>query len=262
MKRSVLILTAIFALALPAASGASPGAGPWAGYVDVARRDGPQRYQFTFIRTAFTVPTLSCFAQETGADSVALWAGMDGFAALRETSDLEQTGVWGTCSGLAPKPGEWMSPGWHAFTETVPKAPTYLKDRVRPGDQIVASVTFYQQQGRFGFALFDMTRGWRETSYASCPVHTCPRDGVEVVTEDPSLGARRLLLSVFGTVHYSSTMVALANGQSGTLSTKQPYWTGNALQITASNTNFTTLATTSALSAGGSAFSTSFQPTS
>jgi Peptidase A4 family len=121
------------ALAAPAAARAEAGGQAsvstnWAGYVASPLPSAGSR--FRDVSGSWRVPSVKCTAGHE-ADS-AVWVGLGGYS--ERSRALEQVGSDADCT----RSGQAVYYSWY---ELLPAAPVSLKLRVRPGDELAASVT-------------------------------------------------------------------------------------------------------------------------
>ncbi|MFF7992420.1 G1 family glutamic endopeptidase [Kitasatospora xanthocidica] len=180
---------------------------------------------FTSVSATWTEPRATCNSTN---DLYAPWVGIDGYG----SSTVEQTGVATDCSSGSP-----VNQAWY---EMYPAGPVYLSTSSYPvsaGDSISASVT-YAGSNRYTLKLTDSTRGW---TYTTTKTLTAQRTSAEVIIESPTGSYPN-----FGTLSFTSATV---NGTS--LGSYGPV----ALDPSA---NGTYEARTSALTAGGTAFTDTY----
>jgi hypothetical protein len=160
----------------------------WAGYA-AAGANGT----FTSVSSSWTQPAGHC---TSGNQYAAFWIGLDGYT----SGTVEQTGSEVDCA--------WRTPRYYAWYEMYPGGSVTFPNRVSPGDQFAASVT-YQGSGRFRLVLKDTTKGWTQT--VSAALAGAALSSAEVIAEAPCCTAHggALPLTNFGTVSFSS---ATANG--------------------------------------------------
>ena len=162
----------------------------WSGYAVAGSR-------FTSVSSSWTEPTATC--SSTAYSS--FWVGLDG-----DTSNsVEQTGTDADCSGRTPQ--------YYAWYEMYPKYPVNLRNTVRPGDHLTASVTT-NGSGTFTLTISDSTQGWNYSTQQK--LKSAKLASAEVIAEAPSSSSGVLPLANFGTVSFSG---AGANGSLLTSST-------------------------------------------
>ena len=180
---------------------------------------------FTSVSASWTEPAASC---NSSNDLYAPWVGIDGYG----TSTVEQTGVASSCSSSS---GSATDQAWY---EMYPANPVYLSTSSYPvsaGNVISASVT-YAGSSKYTLKLTNSTRGWTYTTTKT--LSSARRESAEVIIESPTGD-----YPDFGTVNFTSATV---NGKD--LGAYSPV----AMDP---SSNGITEAHTSALSAGGTAFS-------
>jgi hypothetical protein len=216
----------------------------WAGYVAT---DGPYRA----ITASWTVPTMSC----TGASSSysAIWIGIDGVG----SSTVEQDGIDANCQAGLPRYNAWYEMfGDNAVnggSEVQLPTSDYL---VAAGDTIIAGVS--RVGTTWNFLLTDTTQGWTFSDAVLAPQPTPKQASAEWIVERPQVCTSSCALSPlsnFGTMVFHGA-TATTNAGDETLAGLSP--TAFALASPAG----TTLATPSAIAAGGKSFSVDWQAAS
>ena len=184
---------------------------------------------FTSVSASWTEPAASC---NSSNDLYAPWVGIDGYG----TSTVEQTGVASSCSSSS---GSATDQAWY---EMYPANPVYLSTSSYPvsaGNVISASVT-YAGSNKYTLKLTNSTRGWTYTTTKT--LSSAKRESAEVIIESPTGD-----YPDFGTLNFTSATV---NGTD--LGAYGPV----AMDP---SSNGITEAHTSALTAGGTAFSDTWQ---
>jgi hypothetical protein len=153
----------------------------WAGYAAAG-----QAGTFTSVSSSWTQPAVTCGAQQTFSS---FWVGLDGDG----TQSVEQTGTEADCDGATAAYSGWF--------EMFPNAPVFYDKPVRPGDDMVASVTA-EGAGVFMLTLFDMTQNWSEITEQNSNVATLA--SAEVIAEAPTSDGQIEPLSNFGTVNFAA----------------------------------------------------------
>jgi len=200
----------------------------WGGYA--ASRRG---VRFRSIRATFFVPYLDC-ASTPDAQS-AHWVGLDGL----RNSTVEQTGISADCNGA--------SPSYRAWYEMVPEPPVFQRITIRPGDAIVASVSYSRRAAKFTLRLADATNGRHFSHTGACPARaTCPRGAAEAISEPPLGAAGYLPLANFRAGEYDSVLVTDQAGHRGGL--RGSHW--DTTKITTVNQGGAVLDRPTALHAG------------
>jgi Peptidase A4 family len=188
----------------------------WAGYV--ALSSAHSRTRFSSVSGSWREPQASCSAGVRAYSAV--WVGLGGYA--RGARSLEQVGTDADCarSGVAQ---------YSAWYELLPAAPVDLELRVRPGDELVASVTVRRRDATLRLA--DLTSGAR----MSITKHAARVDAssAEWIVEAPSACAGTsactiLPLADFGEVAFSA---ASATARSHTGPIGDPGWSASALEL-------------------------------
>jgi hypothetical protein len=245
------------ALGTAAAQGATVSTN-WAGYVALPSTSAGS--DFTSVSGTWQQPKATCSAgHETYS---AAWVGLGGYNAGAKA--LEQVGADADCaqSGGAT---------YKAWYELLPAAPINLKMKVRPGDEMSASVTV--EGHGVTLRIRDLTSGARFTITKRAA--SVDRSSAEWIVEAPSVcvsedSCQPLPLTNFGDVVFSSA-TATARGHTGTIS--DPAWSATALELQQSTftglgvgavtrttpTRTLIAATPSALTASSRGFSVSWQ---
>jgi Peptidase A4 family len=209
-------LAAGAALATAPASAAVSVSSNWAGYA-VTRAAGASSH-FSSVSGSWTQPSASC---SIGNDSYsAVWVGLGGFS--NSAHGLEQIGTEADCtrSGAA---------AYSTWLELVPATPVDLKLKVRPGDQVAASVTVAGHG--VTMRIRDLSTG---ASFASTRRMSDPDvSSAEWIVEAPSVclgtnSCATLALTNFGTVTFSSAS-ASAGRRTGPID--DPDWSATELEL-------------------------------
>ncbi|MFE9427316.1 G1 family glutamic endopeptidase [Kitasatospora sp. NPDC006697] len=195
----------------------------WAGYSATGQR-------FTSVSASWTQPAATCTDTDTWSS---FWVGLDGDG----SDSVEQTGTEADCSGGTPVYSSWY--------EMYPAYPVNYNDPVAAGDHFDAAVTT-DGRGTFTLKLTDATQGWSHTVRKN--LRRAKLASAEVIAEAPSTMAGPLPLTDFGTASFDS---ATANGH--------PLGSFKPDGITMAKQDKTVLATTSPLSADGTAFSVTWR---
>jgi hypothetical protein len=185
----------------------------WAGY---AVTGGP----FTSVVGTWTQPAVKC---SSGDQYSAFWVGLDGYS----SSTVEQTGIEADCDGRTAEYSAWY--------EMYPAYPVTYTNVVKPGDTIVASVTFSGTE-TYTLTVQDTTEGWTKTTVKEAS--GLARSSAECVVEAPYDGSV-LPLADFGVFNFASCDV---DGE--------PISRINPVQIQMTTSSGAPEATTSALSGG------------
>jgi hypothetical protein len=238
--------------ASPAALASSTTSANWSGYA--AHRTG---VRFRSVSGEWRVPTASCAAGSVGYSSI--WVGLGGYSL--NSSALEQTGSEADCT----RSGQARYFAWY---ELVPAAPRSLSLGVRPGDLMRASVSAAATQ--VTIAVSDLTdrRAFRRTFHPSQLDLTSAEWIVEAPSECTGAGqCFALPLADFGQASLFAARATTTAGRAGAITS--PWW--NSTEITLvphSSRLFADMADPpgeaipSALTAGGSTFTVSYQPIS
>lgn len=238
--------------AAPAALANSTSSANWSGYA--VHRTG---VRFRSVSGEWRVPTVSCTPGAVGYSSV--WVGLGGYSL--SSSALEQTGSEADCtrSGRAH---------YFAWYEMVPAVPHSLSLTVRPGDLIRASVSAAGHQ--VTIAVSDLTAG--RTFRRSFHPSELDITSAEWIVEAPSecTGAGQcfaLPLADFGQASLSAANATTTAGRDGAITS--PWWNSTEITLVPHSTRlFANMAEPpgeaipSSLTAGGSAFTVSYQPIS
>jgi hypothetical protein len=191
----------------------------WSGYAESRSASS--------ISAQWTVPQVS--ATPSPAYS-ADWIGIDGYS----NSDLIQTGT----ESDAVNGGEQ----YDAWTEILP-APETERFAVSPGDQMSASITELSS-GTWQVTISDTTSG---RGYSADMSYSGPADSAEWIVERPEVNGTLSNLANFGTTAFSNAVV---NGAGPALTSSE--------EIVMVSSSGTPLATPSAPSSSGNAFSVAY----
>jgi Peptidase A4 family len=250
--RSLAIAAGGLLWAAPAALASSTTSVNWAGYA--VHQAG---VRFRSVTGEWRVPKPNCTGGSPGYSSV--WVGLGGYS--ETSSALEQTGTEIDCqrSGQAH---------YFAWYELVPAAPHSLSVPVRPGDLMRASVKVSGRRVTIAVSNLTERRTYRRTFSASKLNLTSAEWIVEAPSECTGSGACFTLpLADFGSASVSAARATSTTGRTGavasglwtfteiTLVPHGPRFIGNMLEQSGE-------AVPSALTAGGSAFTVSYQPAS
>ncbi len=171
----------------------------WAGYA--AARHGTT---YRSVRAAFFVPYADC--QRTPGAYSSHWIGLDGLG----SSSVEQLGVAAGCSGSRPQ--------YYAWYEMYPKPVSGIFG-VKPGNAIVASVSYQASSRKFVLTLRDLTTGRKFTRSEKCAARACPRSSAEVISEAPSNTKGKILpLADYRAESFSGVTLTSGAGHRGGLS--------------------------------------------
>lgn len=188
----------------------------WAGYV---ASPSPQvGSRFEGVSGSWRLPSVTCTPGHV-TDS-AVWVGLGGYS--EGSHALEQVGTDADCTGS----GRAVYSSWF---ELLPAAPVDLKLRVRPGDELSASVRVRHQ--RVTFSIQDLSSG--EHFRTSRRVGAIDASSAEWIVEAPSVCPHGdecaiLPLANFGQVSFS-TATASVGGHSGPVT--DPDWVAVALEL-------------------------------
>jgi hypothetical protein len=194
-------LVAVLAASASAASAASVSSN-WAGYVAAPHANAGSR--FSSVSGTWQQPVATCSAGREAFS--AAWVGLGG--ASERAGALEQVGTDADCSHAG-------HPAYSAWYELIPAGPVNVPIRVRPGDQLSASVTV--RGHRVTLRLRDLTSGARFTTTRH--VSEVDASTAEWIVEAPSIcivSCGQLPLTDFGSVVFSSA-TATAGAHTGTL---------------------------------------------
>jgi hypothetical protein len=196
---------------------------------------------YTSVSASWTVPTVSC--STTANAYSAMWVGLDGDG----SSSVEQTGVSADCDN-----GAAQYSAWYEFYPSSAVTLDAAKYPVSAGDKITASVRYDASTEGYTLVLRDATQGWTDTTTGTADLGT--NASAEVIAEAPTdANTNRVVpLADFGTVAFTDVTV---NGAAvGSDSSAQ------AIDIADDSTQ-SILATTSALTTDGSAFTVTWKGT-
>lgn len=185
----------------PAASGATLVSDNWSGYV--ARTSATVR-SFRTVFGSWTEPSATCTAGREAFSAV--WVGLGGYRS--DATGLEQIGTEADCTRAG-------AARYSAWFELLPAASSAVRMRVRPGDQMKASVTVIGHDATL--RINDVTTG----AAFSKTVRLTSRDvtSADWIVEAPSVcssegSCHTLALADFGTASFTGA-TATANGRTG-----------------------------------------------
>jgi Peptidase A4 family len=205
----------------------------WAGYADTATGG------VTYVSGMWIVPSLNC--PKRGTSYVAIWVGIDGYT----SSSVEQTGTMGVCSHGAATYSAWY--------EFYPSPSYSFSVTVKPGDSILASVTY--SSGQYTVSL-SVNGGTAQTQSAT--VSAAQGSSAEWIVERPALctvtSCRLTTLANFGSTGFSSASATIG-GSSGTISATG--FSDVAITMVGGSSG-PVLAQPSPLSSGGASFSVAY----
>jgi hypothetical protein len=213
----------------------------WDGYFATAPNDGTD---FTAVSATWKQAAVTCSgsAQEWGG----FWVGMDGWW----NDVVEQGGSEAQCVNGSPEYNVW----WEMF----PFNSIQTGFSINAGDTIHASVTYVSSSQMFDIVVKDVTSNQTLTENTPCESDQdgCPRTSADIISEDiTNLGSGGLFpLPDYGTETYSSASVTNTSGHTGSLSDSA--WNlGEVTEVSGGVTK----QTTSALSSGGTSFTTTWK---
>jgi hypothetical protein len=252
----VLALAAVPALAAaPAASADTSESSNWAGYA--IHRSG---VTFTKVLGTWTQPRATCTPGDPTYSSV--WVGIGGYS---ETSNaLEQIGTEADCTVA----GRARSTAWY---ELVPAPSRTTKLTIDAGDRLRATVTVLDE--KVTLTLDDLTR---HRSFTKA-VHDADLDvtSAEWIVEAPSVcptasqqSCQTLPLADFGSTGFTAARATATSGHAGAIDDR--HWTTTRITLAEGGRHFIgadgpagqamlVTAVPSTLTAGGSAFSVTYQ---
>jgi hypothetical protein len=217
----------------------SGGSMNWAGYVSAVKKTG-----VTCVEGSWIQPTVTC--PRTGHQAVAIWIGIDGFAAntlgIPSTDVLVQIGTQVTCTN-----GVAVHDAWH---EILPGEPNEVPIAavIHAGDHMSAKISY--TDGRFTLVLFDADAEGLYSLTAAAP--GAPRKTAEWIVEAPSTdcpgSCAPLPMPKFGSVRFTGAFVTIA-GQRSSISDAS--WSTVKLKMVRTGV---TRATVSSLTSGGTSF--------
>jgi hypothetical protein len=242
----------------PPAAGATTISSNWAGYLAVPRTGAGAR--FGSVSGAWRQPGAKC--SPGGESYSATWVGLGGYS--EASSALEQIGTDADCN----RSGGAEYSSWY---ELLPEGPVNLKLKVRPGDELSASVTV--RGHGVTLRLRDLSTGARFTK--TLRASTIDDSSAEWIVEAPSVCAssdscETLPLSDFGRVAFASATATLAGH---TAPIPRGDWSDSALElrqgpfhriggragVRAQPARTVTVATTSTVSRSTGAFAVTWQ---
>jgi hypothetical protein len=247
---AALTVAVMLAIAAPSALADTASSSNWAGYA--VHRAG---IRFTRVSGAWRQPTATC---TTGRQTYsALWVGLGGFS--ESSNSLEQIGSEVDCTAS----GQVSSSVWY---ELVPAPSRPIRMRVRPGDELLASVTV--SGTRVAMLLDDDSthRSFRRTFQMSAPDVSAAEWIIEAPSECVSQSTCQTLpLANFGSATFASAQAQAVGGHAGTIS--DPFWDQTQIKLTPGGRRFVAnngagptagAAAPSALTVNGSSFKVKF----
>lgn len=233
----------------PAALATSTTSANWSGYA--AHRAG---VRFHSVTGEWRVPTPDCVAGSPGYSSI--WVGLGGYS--ERSTALEQAGTEIDCT----QSGKAHYFDWY---ELVPAAPQSLSLGVKPGDLMRVSVTASGR--RVTIVVSDLTdrRTFRKSFYPSKLDTTSAEWIVEVPSECTSSGrCFTLPLADFGQASLFAARATTTAGGAGAITSRR--WNTTKITLQPSGPRFISEmaarageAVPSPLTAGGSAFTVSYE---
>lgn len=188
-------------LALSAVTSApveTPTSTNWSGYAAATSLANPQYGSVSAVAGAWTVPTVT--GPSTGKTYSSVWVGIDGLS----SPTVEQIGTEeDVVNGQAQ---------YYAWFEMFPRGPVTISSmKVKPGDQMVASVSY----AGFGFFQLTMTDQTEHESFSTMQWSPFAlRSSAEWIVEAPSSATGTLPLANFGAATFTGAYVTM-NGQTG-----------------------------------------------
>lgn len=205
----------------------------WSGYVAQSSLTSPQAGAVTYVAGSWTVPTVTV---TVGSSYSSAWVGIDGYS----DGTVEQLGT----------EQDWYagSAHYYAWWEMYPKMPKLIRGvRVRPGDRITAEVRYVGNR-KFTLSMTNATTG---ESFSTTQKSNAQRSSAEWIMEAPWSGGV-LPLARFGTVPFGACSATLS-GHTGPIG--DAAWQNEPVTMT--GPGGATIASPSALTSGGTAFSVS-----
>ena len=215
----------------------------WDGYVSTPKPGGAP---FREVQARWVQPAVSCDPSRPVMNAVH-WVGLDGWT----NASVEQGGTLANCqNGTA---------SYEAWWEMYPYNGIQNSFAINAGDTISASVTYLTSSALFSIVVKDLTSGHSLTENIACQpgMGGCPRTSAEVISEDPTGGSDRdgaFYLPDYGTMSYTGASMTDDSGSTGTFT--DTAW--NTSEVNEVSSNNITKQTTSALTANGSSFSTTW----
>jgi len=207
----VLSAAALLSPGIAAAASSTAVSSNWAGYVATGTR-------FSSVSGTWRQPTATCTSGRQTYS--ATWVGLGGY---REgASSLEQIGTDADCSRSG-------RPTYSSWLELLPADSVSLSLKIRPGDQISASVTVRHRHVTLRVRNLTTGKRFSTTRHAK----SVDVSSAEWIVEAPSLcsdkgGCQTLPLTNFGSVAVASAS-ATAHGHTGQIS--DPAWSATELEL-------------------------------
>jgi Peptidase A4 family len=213
----------------------------WDGYITYASSHSTE---FNSVKATWVQPTVTC---EAATAWTVFWVGLDGWW----NNTVEQGGSEAYC------PTAGGSPTYDLWWEMFPTNSIQTVLAINAGDTITASVKYATATSVFTIKVKDVTTGKAFTKHERCGSGlVCNRSSADVITEDVGMfGAGSYFpLADYGTMGYTNVGVTDTTGTKGSISKKS--WLNAAVTEASGGTTY---ATVSALSAHGTAFTTTWQ---
>jgi hypothetical protein len=213
----------------------------WDGYFTTAASHATD---FTAVSTKWVEPAVTCNSKNAWAG---FWVGLDGWW----NGSVEQGGTEAHCIHGTAHYNVW----WEMF----PHNDVQTSFAISPGDTIQASVTYVASSKMFDIVVRDLTSGMTLTKDTPCLSGQggCQRSSADVISEDIGGGSAPdglFYLPDYGKQMYSSASVTDTSGHTGPLS-DSAWQLGHVNEVSSAGL---TKQTTSALSSGGTAFTTTW----
>ena len=232
----------------PAARADSVVSSNWSGYA--VHRSG---VRFSSVSANWTQPQPRCRRGHRGYG--AIWVGLGGFA--RRAHALEQIGTEVDCTSS----GRTASSGWF---EVIPAPSQDIRLKVRPGDQMAASVTVVGHTVWLTLANLTTHQTFRKSMKAAAVDVSSAEWILEAPAECDGYSCQTLPLVNFGAATFGLTRTSATSGHAGTIS--DPAWGYTKIRLRPLGRRFAVLhgggragtADPSALSSDGGTFTLTF----
>ena len=207
------------------------GSTNWSGYVSAVKKTG-----VTCVEASWVEPSVTC--PKTGRQAVAIWIGIDGFAAkpigIPSTDVLVQIGTQVTCTD-----GVAVHGAWHEILPGEPRE-VPIAAQISPGDHMSAKISYAND--RFTLVLYDQEA---EGLYSlTAPAPGAPRKTAEWIVEAPATdcpgSCTPLPLPKFSTVRFTNAYTTIA-GQRASINDAS--WSNVKLKMVRSGITRTTVST-------------------
>jgi hypothetical protein len=191
----------------------------WSGYAATAT---PAKSDTVYTVTGtWTVPTVTSTAGNGVAAYSAVWVGIDGF----DDGTVEQLGTMQAAEVVSQgrRGGTQTETLYYAWTEMYPAGMVELPGTVKPGDVIMASVTWVSG-GTCTLYMKDVTENWTYGPVNVAGSTSAEDMSAEWVVEAPSSYFGILPLADFGTVGFTGCSAEISSKTAGPIDGNGSTW--------------------------------------